>query len=170
MKYRVALWILSAVVFSQRMLNAQVIAGTPEDKLFQQILSEAGPDQKLALLMDFEKRFPQSKVLPDVFLMAIDLYRQKGDRTKIIEYGEKTLKTDQNNVTAMMALSRNYALERQNLDRAVMLAQQALDLVGKMKTQSVPAQYSDSQWKSYLQGTEEAARSILEYAKSVRGR
>jgi hypothetical protein len=102
--------------------------------------------------------------------MMIDVYRQRSDRSKIIEYGEKTLKIDQNNVTAMMAVSRNYALEGKNLDRAVTLAEQAVSLVDKMKLQSTPARFTDTQWKDYLQNTEAAARSILQYAKTIRGR
>jgi hypothetical protein len=147
----------------------QIIAGTSEDRMFQRITVETNPDAKLQTLIDFEKQFPQSKVLPDVYLMVIDSYRQKGDRVKVIEYGEKVLKIDNSNVTAMMILSRNYSLERKNLDRAVALAQQAVDLIAKMKGEPTPVRYSDTQWKDYLLGTEGAARSILEYAKSVRG-
>ena len=152
------------------MLSGQIIAGTPEDKVFQQLTAETSPDSKLRILIDFENQFPHSKALPDVYLMMIDVYRQRSDRSKIIEYGEKTLKIDQNNVTAMMAVSRNYALEGKNLDRAVTLAEQAVSLVDKMKLQSTPARFTDTQWKDYLQNTEAAARSILQYAKTIRGR
>jgi tetratricopeptide (TPR) repeat protein len=149
---------------------AQVIAGTPEDKLIQRISTETRSEAKLQMLLDFENGFPQSKALPDVYLMIIDVYRQKDDRAKVIEYGEKTLKLDQNNVTAMMALSRNYALERRNLERAVMLAEQAVSILEKMKAQSTPPRLTDAQWKDYLQNTESAARSILDYARAVKGR
>jgi hypothetical protein len=147
----------------------QIIAGTAEDKMFQRITAETNPDAKLQTLMDFEKQFPQSKVLPDVFLMIIDLHRQKGDRLKVLEYGEKVLKLDARNVTAMMVLARNYAIEGNNVDRAVMLAEQAVDQIGKMKAEAVPTQYTAAQWKDYLQSTEAAAKSILDYAKSIRG-
>ena len=90
--------------------------------------------------MDFEKQFPQSKVLPDVFLMIIDLHRQKGDRLKVIEYSEKVLKLDERMVTPMMVLARNYAIEGNNVDRAVMLAEQAVGQIGKMKAGVVPTQ------------------------------
>src|SRR5689334_20225491 len=95
----------------------QVIAGTAEDKLLQQIATESNVDGKLQLLKQFEEQFPQSKVLPDVYLMMIDQYRQKSDADKILEYGEKVLKVDQHNVTAMMILARTYSIQRKNLDR-----------------------------------------------------
>jgi len=162
--------VLFCIVLQIHTAAAQVIAGTDEDKLFQQIVTASNADAKLQLLVDFDKRFPQSKVLPDVYLMAIDLYRKKNDRTKILEYGEKTLKVDQNNITAMMALSRNYALEGKNLDRAVQLGEQAVRLIETMKTQSTPPRFTDSQWKTYLQSTEGAAKTILEYAKTIKAR
>jgi hypothetical protein len=161
--------VFAVVLASVSAANAQIIAGTPEDKLFLQINAETRPEAKLQMLVEFEKRFPQSKVLPDVYLMVIDLYRQKDDRGKIIEYGEKTLKVDNENVTAIMSLSRNYALEGKNLDRALTLAQQAVSLVEKMKGRSKPAQLSESQWKDYLKNTEYAARTILDYVSSVKG-
>ncbi len=138
--------------------------------MFQWITTETKPEAKLQGLLDFERQFPQSRVLPDVFLMIIDLYRQKSDRGKIVEYGEKVLKLDDRNVTAMMVLARNYAIDGKNLDRAVALARQAVDQINNMKTRPVPNQYTDSQWKDYLQNTEAAAKSILDYAKSVKNR
>ena len=102
----------NAECLSPRFASAgQIIAGTAEDKMFQRITAATHPDAKLQTLIDFEKQFPHSKVLPDVFLMIIDLHRQKGDRLKVIEYGEKVLKLDERNVTAMMVLARNYAIE-----------------------------------------------------------
>jgi hypothetical protein len=150
--------------------SAQIVAGTPEDRRFQQIAAETNQEAKLQALLEFEKEFPQSRILPDIFLMVIDLYRQKSDRLKMIEYGEKALKVDGTNVTAMMVLARNYAIDGTNLERAVALAQQAVAQIGKMKTAAIPSQYSDAQWKQYLQTTEAAAISILDYTTSIQGR
>jgi hypothetical protein len=119
-------------------LVAQIVAGSAEDKAFQQLTSEANPDAKLQKLVDFEKSFPRSRALPSV--------------------------------TAMMVLSRNYAIKRINLDRAVELAQKAVDQVGKMRSTPPPTTHTDAQWKSYLDSTEAAARNILSYTMSIRGR
>jgi len=94
--------------------------------MFRRASEETNADSKMAALMEFEKQFPHSKVLPAVYLMVIDLYRQKDDRVKVIEYGEKVLTLDERNVTAMMVLARNYAMEKHNVDRAIALANQAI--------------------------------------------
>ena len=117
--------------------------------------------------MEFEQQFPQSRILADIYLMTIDLYRQKGDRAKVIEYGEKTLKLDHMNVTAMMVLARNYSIEGENLDRALALAQQAVDGIARLKAEARPPQYTNALWKDYPLNTETAARGILDYVKSV---
>ena len=50
-----------------------------------------------------------------------------------------------------------------------MLAEQAVDQIGKMKEGEAPTQYTAAEWKDYLQSTEAAAKSILDYAKNIRG-
>jgi tetratricopeptide (TPR) repeat protein len=148
--------------------GAQVVAGTAEDKMLRRITSENSAETKLQLMMDFENQFPHSKALPDVYLMAIDVYRQKDDRAKIIEYGERILKLDEKNVTAMMVVARNYALQQKNLEHALELAQRAVDAVSRLKTQPAPPQLTDSQWKDYLERTDASARGILDYVKGVK--
>jgi len=147
---------------------AQIIAGSPEDMMFQRIAAESNPEAKLEMLNAFEMQFPQSKVLPDIYLMAIDLYRQKGDRAKVIEYGERTLKADPMNVTAMIVLARNYAINGNNLDRAVVLAERAVSQLEHLKQQPAPPQYTTAQWQQYVANTDANARSILDYARGVR--
>jgi hypothetical protein len=146
----------------------QVKAGSAEDQLLQRISAEADVDKKVKSLMEFEKQFPQSSVLGDIYMMLVEVYRQKEERPKIIEFGEKTLKVDANNVTAMIILARNYALEGNNLDRAVKLAERAADRVGVMKSDTSSGRYTPEQWKDYLASTEASARSVLEYTRSVK--
>ena len=151
-------------------LSAQVKAGSSESELFDKILSEPSPDNKLNLIASFEKQYPGSKILARVYLQAVDAYRQKGDRGKINEYGERVLQADETNVTAMMLLARNYAIESKNLARAIELAQRAQDQAVKLRELPPPAGYSAAQWKDYLKTNEDAAIQILEYVKAVKAR
>lgn len=148
----------------------QVVAGTPEDKLLQQIAAETDTDAKLQLLKTFEEQFPQSKVLPDIYLMMIEQYRQKSDGNKIIEYGEKVLKVDEHNVTAMMVLARTYSIQRKSLDRAVQLADQAVSHIANMKNGPRPSGYSEAAWKEYLATNETAAKQISDFAKGLKAK
>ena len=148
---------------------AQLIAGSPEDKAFEKIVAENNPDAKMTLLLDYEKQFPQSKALPDVYIMQLTIYQQKNDAAKVIDVGEKAIKIDGENLTALLAVSRNYSLERKNLDRAIQYAQKAVDTVAKMRTLPTPPQYTSAdQWKEYLEGMDSTAKSILAYAKALK--
>lgn len=146
---------------------AQLIAGSPEDAAYTKIVGEDNPDAKTTLLLDFEKRFPQSKVLPDIYVMLMTIYQQKNDTAKANDYGERAIKIDAENVTALLGVSRNYSIERKNLERAIQYAQKAIDVTAKMKTQPPPPNYTPEQWKGYIDGTEQAAKSMLAYAKSL---
>jgi hypothetical protein len=171
MKTKVVLTLCVAIVLgSYSSAFAQLVAGSPEDKAFEKILAETNPDAKATLLLDYEKQFPQSRVLSDIYAMLMEVYRQKNDAAKVIEFGEKVIKIDANNVTALMAVSRNYSLERKNLEVAVQYAQRAVDTVAKMRTQSPPANFTADQWKTYVDSTDQAAKSILAYAQSLRPR
>lgn len=151
-----------------RPLSAQLVAGSPEDKLYQQIQSEKNTDKKLQLLISFEKTFPQSPVLVDVAVEMMGIYQQKADSAKTIEYGEKTIKLDGENIAALMAVAREYAVQRKNLDRALSYAQKAVDAAVKQKSQPAPPSYSAEQWRQYVDSTETSARNILNYVKSVK--
>src|SRR5215510_8695084 len=115
--------------------QARVTAGSEEDKAFRKITATTNPDQQIPLLLDFEKQFPKSQALSEVYAMLVDIYMMKQDNAKIIEYGEKAIKADDKNVSALVAVSRAYAMKRENLEVAVSYAQKAVDNVDKMKSQ-----------------------------------
>ena len=146
---------------------AQLVAGSPEDAAYTKIVGEDNPDAKATLLLDFEKQFPQSKVLPDIYVMLMTIYQQKNDMGKANDFGEKAIKLDAENITALLAVSRNLSIEHKNLDKAVQYAQKAVDVTVKLKTQPPPPNYTPDQWKSYVDNTEQAAKSMLAYARSL---
>jgi tetratricopeptide (TPR) repeat protein len=164
-----AVVVIASCMF-QVVFLAQVRAGSPESVSFDQISNETNLDRKLELIASFEKQYPTSKILPKVYLLAVDVYRQKGDRDKIIEFGEKAIQLDGSNITAMMLLARNYAIESKKLDRALELAQRAVDSAAKLRGEPLPIGYSETQWKDYLRSNENAAGQILEYVKAIKAR
>src|SRR5262250_2104842 len=112
MKTRVILTLCVVFVWGLVSLaNAQVQAGSPEDKAFQKIDAENSADGKIVLLLDFEKQFPQSKALREAYLQILQIYQEKNDQAKIIEYGEKTIKIDPNNIIALLTVTRAYSLD-----------------------------------------------------------
>src|SRR2546425_13186523 len=78
MKTRVILTLCVVFVWGLvSIANAQVIAGSPEDKAFQKIDAENNVDAKIVLLQDFEKQFGQSRSIREAYLQLIQIYQQK---------------------------------------------------------------------------------------------
>jgi hypothetical protein len=147
--------------------SAQLVAGSPEDRLYQQISATEDPDEKMALCLDFERQFGESDVVVDIYNMLVSIHNSRNESDKVIEFGEKAIAMDDDNVSALMAVARSYALKRQQLPKAVGYAERAVDATVKMKEDPPPPQFTDEQWQQYISTTEAAARSILNYAKSV---
>ena len=150
--------------------KAQLVAGSPEDKAFQQIDAERNADSKVALLLEFEKQYPQSKALRDAYQMLMQIYQEKNDQAKIAEFGEKVLKVEAENLNALLTLSRLYALERppKNIAKALQYAQKAIDVTARLRSQPPQSGFTEQQWKDYLESTDQAAKSMLNYAQTVR--
>jgi tetratricopeptide (TPR) repeat protein len=150
--------------------KAQVIAGSPEDKAFQKIDAENNVDGKVTLLLDFEKQFPQSKAIREAYLQLLQIYQQKNDQPKVIEFGEKTLKADPSNIEALLAVTRAYSLDgkQASLDRAIQYANRAIDQLGKMKSQPAQQGKTDEQWKQYIDSNDQLAKTYLSYAQSLK--
>jgi len=168
MKTRVILTLCVVFVLGIASLaSAQVtlIAGSPEDKAFTAAMAAQG-DAKINLLLDFEKQFPTSKALPDVYNELIGLYNQKNDKAKATEFGEKAIKVDPDNFSALVALSRSYGLEKKNLDKAVQYAQHAVDVLAKKKAE--PRYSEDQAWKGYVDSTDASARANLAWLRTLK--
>ncbi len=169
MKTRVILTLCVVMVLgiaSQAGAQVTLVAGSAEDKAFTACSAESNLDAKIAKCLDFEKQFPNSKALPDAYVILLDAFGQKNDKAKIDEIGEKAIKLDPENVSALMLVSRNYGMEKKNLDRAVTHAQTAVTVLAKRKTE--PRYQEDAAWKQYVDSTEQAAKANLQWIKSLK--
>jgi hypothetical protein len=166
MKIRVAL-IASTLLFGLvSVANAQLKAGSPEDEAYTKIEAEKNADAKLALLLDFEKKFPNTNkgTMVTIYMMTMDIYSDKNESAKIAEYGDKAIAKDPENVSALLRVSRNYTVERTNLGKAVEYAEKAKKLLGGMRTQPTPTGQTDAQWKQWLDANQSSAEEYAKYA------
>ena len=100
----------------------------------------------------------------------LQIFQEKNDQAKIIEYGEKTIKLDPANIVALLTVTRAYSLDGKaaSLDRAIAYAQKALDECGKLKNGPPQQGYTDKDWKAYVTQNEDLAKNYLSYAKSLK--
>jgi tetratricopeptide (TPR) repeat protein len=115
----------------------------PVEKVaFMQVQNELDPERQLALAGDFEQRFPSSPLLTYVCSQAARLYQQKGEYAKAVEYGERSLKLDPNNVFSLVIVSMILPQPRMlqgtttendaNVARAESYATRALELIDQI--------------------------------------
>jgi tetratricopeptide (TPR) repeat protein len=171
MKTRVILTL--CVVFVWGLISnaaAQVVAGSPEDKAFQKIDAENNVETKITLLLDFEKQFQQSKSVREAYMQLIQIFQQKNDQVKVIEYCEKAIKVDPSNLTALLTATRAYSLEGKSgsIDRAIQYGEKAVAEIAKMKGQPPQQGYTDEQWKQYVDSNDQLAKSYLSYARTLK--
>jgi predicted Zn-dependent protease len=150
--------------------HAQVKAGSPEDKAFQKIDAETNSEAKISLLLEFEKQFPQSAALREALLQLVQLYQEKNDSPKVIEYSEKTLKVDPSNLVALLTATRAYSLDGKaaSLDRAIQYGTKAEAEIAKLKSSPPQQGYTDDQWKQYITANEQLAKNYLSYARALK--
>jgi tetratricopeptide (TPR) repeat protein len=85
--------------------GAQLQATYEEGMGFKTLENELDPDRKLRMVEEFAGRFPDSQLLSYVYYQAAKAYQQKGDLDRLVEYGEKSLKLDPNNILSMLLLA-----------------------------------------------------------------
>jgi hypothetical protein len=147
----------------------QLKAGSPEEDAYTKLDAVKDPDAKLAMLLDFEKQFPNvnPKVMASIYLMTMDIYSTKDNKPKIAEYGDKAIAKDPDNVSALLRVSLNYSREKINLPKAIEYADKAKEAIVAMRTQPAPTGQTDVQWKQWLDANAQSADQYSSYAKSV---
>lgn len=85
--------------------GAQLQATYEEAMGFQTLENEMDPDRRLRMVEEFEKRFPNSQLLSYVYTQAAKAYQQKGDLNGVVQYGEKSLKLDPDNIFSMLLVA-----------------------------------------------------------------
>jgi tetratricopeptide (TPR) repeat protein len=168
MKTKVVLTLCVVFILGVASANAQttLIAGSPQDKAYTAAMAEQDLEKKITLLLDFEKQFPDSKALPDIYLALMESYSKKSETDKANDVGEKTIKADPENFSAFLTVSRNYAIAKKKLDVAVPYAQKAVDILEKRKSE--PRYSEDAAWKAYIDATLNSAKANLNFVKSVK--
>jgi hypothetical protein len=139
----------------------------PEFSAFQEISRESNIDRKLALLLAFEKNFPASPALPNIYTTLMNVYVVKGNARGAMDYGEKMLRLDTNNVNTLLQVSRTYTLLQTNAPKALEYAEKAATIAARNKT--LPAQngLDAATWRQWTATMDTSAQANLAWVKKT---
>ncbi len=76
---------------------------------FQTIQAETDPDRRIRMVDEFERNFPNSQILPYVYVQGAEAWQKKGDLKKAVEFGEKGLRLDPENLPALLVVVTSLA-------------------------------------------------------------
>jgi len=102
-----------------------------------------------------------------VFGFATDIYQQEKNGTKMVEYGEKTLQNDHENLHVLVLLAHQYVVSGSNATVGVDYAKRALTVVDKLRKGKVGAGFTQQSWDQYLSSNQASAQATLNYARSA---
>ncbi len=85
--------------------GAQLQVSPKEGMAFQTMQNELDPNRRLLMVDEFEKEFPKSQILPHVYAQGAKASQEKRDFNKAVEYGEKSLKLDPDNLPALLVVA-----------------------------------------------------------------
>ncbi len=152
---------------------------TPEERTaFQAIQNELDPARQLQLVDDFAKKYPHSPLLTDVYFFGAIASQQKGNIQGVIDYGEKSLQLNGNNLRTLLVLSsvlpqpqasKTDADKAKNLAAAEADANKALQLIAQLPK---PPNQTDEQFqkiKQSLNGGAHAALGMVHLVRATEG-
>ncbi|HXX22320.1 MAG TPA: hypothetical protein VEO19_04130 [Terriglobia bacterium] len=105
------------------------------------------PNKRIEQLDRFAKTFPDdaAKNAGQINFDYFIAYKMANKSDKAVEYGEKTIAMDPNNLVAHNLLAYDFAIGRTNQDKAADYAKKAIELAQQMKK---PEGVSDAQFKA----------------------
>ena len=168
MKFKYTAGALAILFLVAAPASAQLIAGSPEDDLFGQIEAATSDSERLELAMQFETEFPGSPVEMQILTMIMNIYNQQQDSANAVAYAEKMLAVDEDSVEALIAMTYNLALTRDDIPGAIEYGERAVAAIETMRSGETPTGYTPEAWTQYLDTLAASAGQYLNYAETIR--
>ena len=109
---------------------------------YNAIKTELDPDKAIAECSDFAQKYPDSPVLTYVYSFEANAYQQKGDVDKVVDYADKSLKLNGDNLMSLVLsigitpqpqyLNNHKAEQEKILQDTQTRANHALELIAKL--------------------------------------
>ena len=124
--------------------------------------AESNLDKKLNLAVKFQKDYPKSDELPEVFQTLMGIYVARENRGTVTAYVEKVLKSGAANVNSLIESSQTHYKES-DFTGAIQDGEGAVTLAAQLAKRPPPAPYSGPAWESWIAVLQnKAANNLIE--------
>ncbi len=166
MKFTLSLFLLAALAASAQVEKITIVAGTPEDQALQAISSENDAQKRIAVLQDFVQKFasePQAVAYGNSQLSQ--QYLEQGDTNKAMEYGEKALAAQPNNLEIIVSLT-SVAQKANANEKVVDLAVRGATAFNGIAKQAKAEGVSDQQLADKIKTEQDPYRQSYEFLET----
>lgn len=166
MKFTLSLFLLAALAASAQVEKITIVAGTPEDQALQAISSENDAQKRIAMLQDFVQKFasePQAVAYGNSQLSQ--QYLEQGDTNKAMEYGEKALAAQPNNLEIIVSLT-SVAQKANANEKVVDLAVRGATAFNGIAKQAKAEGVSDQQLADKIKTEQDPYRQSYEFLET----
>jgi tetratricopeptide (TPR) repeat protein len=144
--------------------SISIAVGTEEDKVMLAINGAENPQEQIAALDKFEQSNPNSKFIPcaNEYYASISLKQNNFD--KAIEYGEKDLALNYQDLNLLLTLMRAYVGSTKVSDTAFDVINKVPDQVKAEVVPQRPKEANDADWDKIQKESAELAKDSRAYA------
>ena len=143
------------------------VVSAPEVRAYQQFSAEKNLERKRQLLAQFERDFPKSPRITEAYLSLMNLHAGSNDPRRTVEYAEKAIQSDPENISTLVQVSRMYAGLQTQMEKAVQYAEKAATLARGLEKQPVPAGANAPAWQAWAASMNSSAQSNLAWVKQM---
>lgn len=166
MKFTLTLVLLAGSTAHAQVDKISIVAGTPQDQALQAISAENDAQKRVAMLQEFVQKFasdPQALAYGNSQLSQE--YFQQGDTSKAMEFGEKALAAQPNNLEIIVALA-SVAQKMGNNEKVVGLAVRGGTAFNGIAKEAKPEGMSDQQFADKIKSDQDPYRQSYEFLET----
>ena len=165
---RVSLFLvlLAAITAGAQVTRTIIPAGTPEDQALQAITAETDAQKRIALLQDFIQKFAENKpALAYGESQLSQQYLEQGDTAKALEWGQKAVELQPNNMEILVALA-GAAQKANAIDTIMDCAVRGGTAFNGIAHMPKPEGLSDEEFAARVQSEQNPFRSMYEFLEA----
>ncbi len=162
----VAMWMVTLPLWAQQPCPSFTVAvNSPEDQLMLAVNGADSPKDQLAALDKFAQEHADSKFLPCAYEYYASANLKLKDYDKSIEYGEKDLALNYQDLNLLLTLMRSYAPSTKVSDTIFEVINKVPDQAkAETGNPARPSNATDEEWAKIQKDSQELAKDSHDYA------